>query len=286
MEKILISVCLVGDPTRFDGGSNRIPELEELNRYYDLVPFCPEMEGGLKCPRDPAEIRGNGVFTKDGKDVTSYYNEGAAKAYALCRYLNIRTVILKEKSPACGTHQIHNGLFDGGVVPGMGIAARFLKAHGIRVISEEEIDSFLQVCRDREARREALIAEREQAASAEAPREEAHEETQEERKPRKPREERRYPSTHHHFNGERKPHENDGDRKPREARFDRKPRKEGEERTPRRDGDRFAKDRGEKRFGHSGKGGFGKKGSFGKKPFSKDRPRRTFRKDGAKHSEE
>ncbi|MDY5441734.1 MAG: 2-thiouracil desulfurase family protein [Candidatus Enteromonas sp.] len=290
MEKILISACLIGDPTRYDGGSNRIPELEELMHFFDLVPFCPEMEGGLKCPRKPAEIRGNGVFTLEGTDVTSYYNEGASKAYALCRYLGIRTAILKENSPACGTHTIHNGLFNGGTVSGMGICAQFLKAHGIRVISEEEIDSFLQFYRNRETHREELVAQvKEQEAQERAAKEElASRSEKEERSPRKEHEDRA-PRKEGYDRGSRKPRDDRGPRKPREERHYSSTHHHSEDGKPHREGGYSGKGRGEKRFDRprSSDRGYGKKGSFSKKPYSKGRPSRSYHKDEAdKPSEE
>ena len=143
MEKILISACLVGDKTRFDGKANYNPLVEKLLEKYELVPICPEKEGGLKIPRLPSEIRGNKVFSKSGKDVTKYFLEGAKKVYNVCSYLGIKIAILKESSPSCGTHLIHDGTFNGIKIPGMGITAAYLKNKGIRVLSENEIENLL-----------------------------------------------------------------------------------------------------------------------------------------------
>ena len=57
MEKILISACLIGDKTKYDGHSNYHPLIKKLMEKYDLVPFCPEVEGGLPIPRLPNEIK-------------------------------------------------------------------------------------------------------------------------------------------------------------------------------------------------------------------------------------
>ena len=56
MEKILISACLVGDKCKYDGKSNYTPLINQLLEKYELVPFCPEVEGGLPIPRNPSEI--------------------------------------------------------------------------------------------------------------------------------------------------------------------------------------------------------------------------------------
>ena len=70
MKKILVSACLLGEACRYDGGSSLIPVMEELRKRFDVIPFCPEVEGGLPTPRVPAERKGNYVKTKDGKNVT------------------------------------------------------------------------------------------------------------------------------------------------------------------------------------------------------------------------
>lgn len=143
MKKILVSACLLGESCRYDGNSKPNEEVKALNERYDLVPFCPEVEGGLPTPREPSELRNGKAIHKNGEDVTSFYRLGAEKAYNLCRYLGIEVAILKEGSPSCGVHQIHNGRFDGKMVSGMGIAASYLKAHGIRVYGEDQIALFL-----------------------------------------------------------------------------------------------------------------------------------------------
>lgn len=143
MEKILISACLIGDKTRYDGKSNYNPKIQQLMEKYELVPFCPEVEGGLKTPRDPSEIKGEQVISSKGKDVTYQYNKGAELALNICQFLNIKIAVLKEKSPSCGVHQIHDGSFSGKLTDGEGVTTSLLKRKGINVISEEEIDTLL-----------------------------------------------------------------------------------------------------------------------------------------------
>ena len=143
MEKILISACLVGDKTRYDGKSNYHPLIKELLEKYELVPFCSEVEGGLKTPRLPSEIVKDKVINSEGKDVTRNYIDGAKKALMICQYLNIKIAILKDGSPACGVHEIHDGNFKGHKIKGMGITASLLSKNGIKVISEDEIETLL-----------------------------------------------------------------------------------------------------------------------------------------------
>lgn len=143
MEKILVSACLLGDKTRYDGESNKFAFLDELGKKYELVPFCPEVEAGLGIPRSPAEIVRNEVINKDGANLTKQYNESAEKAYRICLFLGIKIAILKDGSPACGSRKIHNGRFDGGKIDGLGVTARYLIAKNIKVYCENDNLEFL-----------------------------------------------------------------------------------------------------------------------------------------------
>lgn len=143
MEKILISACLVGDKTKYDGKSNYHPLIKDLLEKYELVPFCPEVEGGLPTPRQPSEIVGNKVVTKVGKDVTKNFQDGASKALMICQYLGIKIAILKEGSPSCGLNQVYDGTFSGRKIKGSGITAKLLIQNGIKVITENDIEEFL-----------------------------------------------------------------------------------------------------------------------------------------------
>ncbi len=79
-------------------------------------------------------------MTSEGKDVTSAFLKGAEQALALCQQQKIKYALLKESSPSCGSHDIYDGQFRGRKIPGEGITAHLLKAHGIRIFSEQQID--------------------------------------------------------------------------------------------------------------------------------------------------
>ncbi len=143
MEKILISACLIGDKCKYNGGDNKNPLIEKLLEQYELIPFCPEVEGGLKTPRDPAEIIGERVKTESGRDVSFQYNRGADLASNICLYLDIKVAILKETSPSCGVNEIYDGTFSRRKIKGQGITTKRLRQMGVRVISENDIESFL-----------------------------------------------------------------------------------------------------------------------------------------------
>jgi uncharacterized protein YbbK (DUF523 family) len=143
MKKVLISACLVGDKVRYDGQDNLVAELNLLMEHFDLIPFCPEVEGGLSVPRKPSEIRRNRVLTSEGVDVTKHFVHGAQKALNICKYLDIKLAILKEDSPSCGVKKIHDGHFDGHEIAGQGVTTALLRRNGIEVISEHDIATLL-----------------------------------------------------------------------------------------------------------------------------------------------
>lgn len=143
MERILISACLVGDNVKYDGGNNKSPLIDKLLEKYELIPFCPEVEGGLKTPRSPSEIKDDRVINQEGQDVTMAFERGAELAFNICLFLKIKKVILKERSPSCGSNEIYDGSFSHKVISGMGITARYLKEKGIEVYTENDIDSLL-----------------------------------------------------------------------------------------------------------------------------------------------
>jgi uncharacterized protein YbbK (DUF523 family) len=148
IDPILVSACLLGLPTRYDGQGCASPGLLGLVVRGLLVPICPEMAGGLPVPRPPAEcIGGDGeavleglarVRTAQGEDVTAALVAGAGRALDVARRWGIRRALLKENSPSCASHRVYDGSFRGRLVAGQGVTAALLRRHGIEVLSEEE----------------------------------------------------------------------------------------------------------------------------------------------------
>lgn len=52
---ILVSKCLAGEPCRYDGGDNLVPEIRALVERGEAIAVCPEVLGGLPTPRTPSE---------------------------------------------------------------------------------------------------------------------------------------------------------------------------------------------------------------------------------------
>ena len=148
-EKWIVSACLVGLRTRYDGRDALSHPARKLVEAGLAVPFCPEQAGGLATPRTPAEIVGGDghavlaglakVFDKNGNDVTGQFIKGAQEMLALARLLGAKNAVLKSLSPSCGVGAIYDGTFTRALVQGDGVAAALLKEAGLKVISEKEI---------------------------------------------------------------------------------------------------------------------------------------------------
>lgn len=140
---ILVSACLLGVPCRYDGQSKAHPLARALCEKHHVVPVCGEIFGGLPTPRPPAEIQGDRVVTRDGRDVTEAYRRGAEAAAQLARLTGARAAVLKERSPSCGSGEIYDGTFTGTVVEGWGVTAELLRREGIPVLGESRMGELL-----------------------------------------------------------------------------------------------------------------------------------------------
>ncbi|MGM9858973.1 MAG: ECF transporter S component [Bacilli bacterium] len=148
MEKLLISSCLLGNNCRYDGKNNKIKKLNELKKYYELVPVCPEVDGGLPTPRIPSEISNDKVINKEYEDNTSYFKKGAEIALSICKEQNITKALLKSNSPSCGSNKIYDGTFTSTLIDGDGVTAKLLKENQIKVFTENDIDELLPKKKD------------------------------------------------------------------------------------------------------------------------------------------
>jgi uncharacterized protein YbbK (DUF523 family) len=152
--KILISACLLGRPVRYDGKGKPLhdPLVERWKAEDRLVGFCPEQAGGLPTPRPPAEIEGgmNGedvlagrarVMEVTGGDVTAEFVDGGEKAVAFARAQGCAFALLIDGSPSCGSGFIYDGTFAGRRHVGNGVTAALMRAAGIEVYSDREINA-------------------------------------------------------------------------------------------------------------------------------------------------
>jgi uncharacterized protein YbbK (DUF523 family) len=139
---LLVSACLLGVACNHRGCASPSAEVAALGRDRRLIPVCPETAGGLPTPRPAAEIQPSGrVVTAGGDDVTDAYERGAAQAVRLAAAAGAAGAVLKARSPSCGCHEVYDGTFSRSRVPGEGVTARALRAAGVPVWSEEDVDA-------------------------------------------------------------------------------------------------------------------------------------------------
>ncbi|MBW1649196.1 MAG: DUF523 domain-containing protein [Deltaproteobacteria bacterium] len=157
---ILISACLAGKLTRYDGKANKIDNdfFKKISVKYNIFSFCPEIAGGLGIPRSPCEIV-KGLDTdniykryiikdKNNNDISDFFIKGALLSLEYAKKRNIKFAILKEGSPSCGVSYIYDGSFSGRKIKGKGVTAYLFEKNGILCFNEkdcEKIESLLQV---------------------------------------------------------------------------------------------------------------------------------------------
>ena len=144
--KVAVSACLLGRPCRYDGASKPCAAALRLLETpgVEVVPVCPEVEGGLPTPRPASEIvaREPELLLRNtaGEDVTAAFVRGAQETLRLVRREGCELAVLKAKSPSCGKGLVYDGTFSGTLAPGDGVAAELLAAHGVRVVDERELE--------------------------------------------------------------------------------------------------------------------------------------------------
>lgn len=148
---VLVSACLLGVRCRYDGCGKALDGLERLNAVARLIPVCPEQLGGLPTPRTPCERRDGRVVSRAGDDETEAFERGAAETLRLTRLFHVRYALLKARSPSCGSGGIYDGSFSGRTIPGDGVAAEALRAAGVRMFNETQIDELLNLLEESRA---------------------------------------------------------------------------------------------------------------------------------------
>lgn len=147
---IIVSACLCGINTKYDGGNNLNEKIRDLIKSGKAIPVCPEQLGGQSTPRPPHEIhKGTGADVLDGRcrilgpegdDATDEFLKGAYETLKIAKECNSKVAILKARSPSCGHGKIYDGTFTGNKIDGNGVTAELLERNGIKVYTEENID--------------------------------------------------------------------------------------------------------------------------------------------------
>ena len=136
---ILVSACLLGENCKYNGGNNRSERVLRYVEGHEVIPVCPEMLGGLPCPRKPVEWVGERVLTRDGDDCTEAFRLGVQRAMEIIAGRKIDLAILQSRSPTCGVKQIYDGSFSGVKIDGQGALARVLAERGVPLMDAEDV---------------------------------------------------------------------------------------------------------------------------------------------------
>ena len=137
--KIVVSACLLGENCKYNGGNNRSERVLRYIEGHEVIPVCPEVLGGLPCPRKPVEWQGCRVVTRDGEECTAQFQLGVQRALEIIGDRQIDLAILQSRSPSCGVKQIYDGTFTGTRVDGQGLMARALRERGIPLMDAEDV---------------------------------------------------------------------------------------------------------------------------------------------------
>jgi len=131
MQIFLVSACLLGFKTRYDGRIVPSNACSKAAAGGICIPVCPEQLGGLPTPRTAADLAGGDgydvlagrarVLTMNGLDVTENFIRGARQVLAIARQQPVAGVMLKARSPSCG------------LSPAIGVTAALLQAEGYAV---------------------------------------------------------------------------------------------------------------------------------------------------------
>lgn len=137
----LVSACLAGLNTRYDGTACYRKHLQALVAQGKAFPVCPEQLGGLPTPREAIELVGGdgegllkgitrAIGVKSGKDYTRNLLRGSKEFLKIAAMLKTKEVFLKDGSPSCGIRYIKVG---NKRVKGKGVTAAALLRAGIKV---------------------------------------------------------------------------------------------------------------------------------------------------------
>lgn len=136
--KFVVSACLLGENTKYNGLNNRNDELISLLEGHEIITVCPEVMGGLSTPRFPSEIKGDSVMNSEGEDITHYFEKGADKALQRVIEFDPDYIITMDRSPSCGKGQIYDGSFSKKLIEGDGIFIRKLDGYRYKVLGIKE----------------------------------------------------------------------------------------------------------------------------------------------------
>jgi len=148
MKTILVSSCLLGLKTRYDGTDNHCQQVIDYLKDNQLtpIPICPEQLGGLPTPRPKCwfsqgdgrdVLDANGCLIDElGKDVGDIFLRGAHETLKIAQLSGCNQAILQQRSPSCGADNIY---LNETLVAGIGVTTALLRKNGIVVFSNDKL---------------------------------------------------------------------------------------------------------------------------------------------------
>jgi uncharacterized protein YbbK (DUF523 family) len=139
---ILVSACLWGHATRYDGRHSQSSELARELEGRPVLALCPEVAGGLGVPRPPARfvnarpgcegqdlLAGRARLINDqGQDVSAAFIEGARVVLERVLAQGVTRCYLKDRSPSCAYDPARRNPGGG---PAIGVLSALLMEYGL-----------------------------------------------------------------------------------------------------------------------------------------------------------
>lgn len=148
MQPILVSSCLLGLKTRYDGTDNYSQDVIDYLTSNNLlpIPICPEQLAGLPTPRPKcwfsqgdgySVISDNGhLIDENGGDVTKVFVHGAQESLRIAQLTGCSQAILQQRSPSCGSASIYQNEV---LISGVGTTTALLRKNGIAVFGDDNL---------------------------------------------------------------------------------------------------------------------------------------------------
>ncbi len=109
--KVGVSACLLGNPVRYDGGHKLDHYIKDtLGSYFRFISVCPEVECGLKVPRESMRLMEDAdnprLLTRSGIDHTNVMQAFCARKVAELEKEDLCGFIFKKDSPSSGLFRV------------------------------------------------------------------------------------------------------------------------------------------------------------------------------------
>jgi len=137
---IIVSACLAGINSRYDGTNCAQPEIIKMVLSGKAMPLCPEQLGGLPTPRPAISfVNGDGsdlimgangvkAIGIDGHDYSLNLINGANEVLRIAKMFDAKRAIFKDGSPSCGVFKVYS---NNEKVKGCGVTTAVLKKNDI-----------------------------------------------------------------------------------------------------------------------------------------------------------